>query len=86
MSHIKIHRAIGSLVFVSLLGIGLAASTAAPALAGNGSFSTTGSMNVARDGATANLLQNGEVLVTGGYNYTDGYLTSAELYNPARRW
>jgi hypothetical protein len=75
--------AICSLLLVSLLGIGLAASTAAPALAGNGSFSTTGSMNVARDGATANLLQNGEVLVTGGYNYTDGYLTSAELYNPA---
>ncbi len=75
--------AICSLLIVSLLAIGLAASTVTPAQAGSGSFSTTGSMNVARDGATATLLQNGEVLVTGGYNYTDGYLTSAELYNPA---
>ena len=79
--------AICSLVLVSLLAIGLAASTAAPALAGNGSFSTTGSMNVARDGQTATLLQNGQVLVVGGDNFTTGFLSSAELYNPAKgKW
>ncbi len=79
--------AICSLLLVSLLAIGLAASTAAPALASSGNFSTTGSMNVARDGHTATLLANGEVLVTGGFNYTDGFLTSAELYNPAKgKW
>ncbi len=76
--------AIRSLLFVSLLVIGLAASTVTPALAGSGSFSNTGSMNVARDGQTATLLQNGEVLVTGGSNDTSGFLSSAELYNPAK--
>ncbi len=89
MTHIKRYTfgAISSLLFVSLLAIGLAASTAAPALAGNGNFSTTGSMNVARDGHTATLLQNGEVLVVGGFNYTTGFLTSAELYDPAKgKW
>lgn len=74
--------AIRSLLFVGLFVIALAAPPATPALAGNGNFSTTGSMNVARDGHTATLLQNGEVLVTGGFNYTDGFLTSAELFTP----
>ncbi len=89
MSRIKQNElgAIRSLLFVGLFVIGLAASTATPALAGSGSFSTTGSMNVARDGQTATLLQNGEVLVVGGYNYTTGFLTSAELYEPAKgKW
>ncbi len=72
--------AIRSLLFVGLLTIALTAAPVTPALAGNGSFSTTGSMNFARDGHTATLLQNGEVLVAGGFNYTQGDLTSAELY------
>jgi N-acetylneuraminic acid mutarotase len=72
---------ISSLTLVSLLAIALAASTAAPALAGSGGFNNTGSMNVARDGHTATLLQNGEVLVVGGENNTTGYLSSAELYD-----
>ncbi len=77
-------RAIGSLLFAGLFVIGMAANTATPALAGNGSFSTTGSMNFARDGQTATLLQNGEVLVVGGWNATNGFviLSSAELYTP----
>ena len=40
-------------------------------------------MNAARQYHTATLLANGEVLVTGGDNFTDGFLASAELYNPA---
>ncbi len=79
--------AICSFLIIGLLAIGLAATAAAPALAGSGGFSTTGSMNVARDGHTATLLANGEVLVIGGFNYTNGYLASAELYNPAKgKW
>jgi N-acetylneuraminic acid mutarotase len=48
-----------------------------------GTFSPTGSMTTARQGATATLLPNGEVLVAGGFDSTGAYLSSAELYNPA---
>src|ERR1017187_9283327 len=51
-----------------------------------GTWSTTGSMNVGRV-TVAGLLQNGQVLVAGGYSYSGlvGYtiLASAELYNPS---
>jgi len=67
------------LVFIAALG--LAASTASTALAA--SFNTTGSMNAERVYHTATRLTNGEVLVTGGENPKDGYLASAELYDPA---
>jgi hypothetical protein len=40
-------------------------------------------MNVVRIDHTATLLANGEVLVAGGDNKTTGYLSSAEVYNPA---
>jgi hypothetical protein len=66
----------------SLLTILLAAATAPVSLA-QGTFSKTGSMNTARVSHTATLLLNGEVLVAGGSNYTDGYLSSTELYNPS---
>ena len=49
----------------------------------SGTWSTTGSLNVPRFEHTATLLSNGEVLVAGGANRTTGYLSSAELYNPA---
>ncbi len=68
-------------ILVSIAAFGLVASTANPARAA--SFNTTGSMNTARENHTATLLANGEVLVTGGDNFTDGSLASAELYNPA---
>jgi hypothetical protein len=71
-----------TLVLVSIAVIGLVASTAIPAFA-SGNFQKTGSMHAARQGHTATLLANGEVLVTGGDNYTDDYLATAELYNPA---
>lgn len=59
----------------------LIAVTAMPAL-GSGSFSKTGSMNVARASYTATLLSNGEVLVAGGGDVNGIALSSAELYNP----
>ncbi len=43
----------------------------------------TGSLNTARDYATATLLPDGEVLVAGGDGTTYIPLASAELYNPA---
>jgi hypothetical protein len=79
--------AIRSTVLISLFGVLLAASMTTPASAGSGSFNTTGSMNVARSDHTATLLTNGQVLVTGGFNATIGYLASAELYDPAKgKW
>jgi multimeric flavodoxin WrbA len=54
-----------------------------------GLFTATGSMSAAREYCTATLLNNGKVLVAGGYNdqNTDFYdpdsLAGAELYDPA---
>jgi len=45
-----------------------------------GTWTPTGSLNVARDYQTATLLASGNVLITGGYGYA-GYLDSAEIYN-----
>ena len=49
-------------------------------------FVATGSMHVAREYATATLLQNGKVLITGGDTLNglgSTFLASAELYDPA---
>jgi len=67
-----------------LLTLGILLLATLPVLAGtSGTWSNTGSMNVARVNHTATLLANGEVLVAGGNNNTTGYLSSTELYNPA---
>jgi hypothetical protein len=57
--------------------------TAIPALAsGSGAWTPTGSLHTARYGATAPLLQNGQVLVAGG-RASSGYAVAiAELYTP----
>src|SRR5439155_3240093 len=46
-----------------------------------GGWSYTGNLNTARAGHTATLLPSGKVLVAGGGN--NGFLNSAELYDPA---
>jgi N-acetylneuraminic acid mutarotase len=46
-----------------------------------GTWSVTGSLNTPRSNHTATLLQNGKVLVTGGYD-GKAYLRAAELYDP----
>ena len=49
-----------------------------------GVWTRTGSMNHARQSATATVLPNGKVLVAGGSVYINGSaLTSAELYDPS---
>ena len=50
--------------------------------AGIGTWSSTGSMATARQYHSATLLPGGKVLVAGGYG-SSGYLSSAELYDPA---
>jgi hypothetical protein len=48
----------------------------------SGAFSpTTGNLNVEREQHSSILLNNGKVLIVGGYN--NQYLNSAELYDPA---
>ena len=46
-------------------------------------FFTTGGLNNARDYATAALLNDGEVLVAGGFSSSLGGVAPAELYSPA---
>jgi len=49
-------------------------------------WTTSGSLNTAREDQTANLLANGQVLIAGGVNFVTHKfteLTNAELYTPA---
>ena len=50
-----------------------------------GTWSKTGSLNTPRDGFTATLLPNGEVLVAGGVDNADEALATAEIYDPIKR-
>jgi hypothetical protein len=71
-------------VSVALFVIWFVAIPAAPTLAqSSGTWTSTGSLNTARTAHTATLLQNGQVLVTGGEDASRNFLTSSELYNPA---
>lgn len=51
--------------------------------AGSGMFQPTGSLSVARYSHTATLLQDGKVLITGGYTSSTSPIQTAELYDPA---
>jgi N-acetylneuraminic acid mutarotase len=75
------------LMSAALLAIDLVAGTAISLQAQtSGTWAPTGSMKNDREGHTATLLPNGQVLVAGGFDGTN-YLTSAELYNPTTgRW
>jgi hypothetical protein len=45
-------------------------------------FISTGSLNVARSSQTTTLLNNGKVLVAGGFNVDSNVIAAAELYDP----
>jgi hypothetical protein len=47
-----------------------------------GTWSSTGYLNIPRNGHTATLLPDGKVLVVGGFGRR-GYLVSSELYDPS---
>jgi hypothetical protein len=51
----------------------------------SGTFSLTGNLHTARSSQSATLLTNGNILLAAGQNdgANGGYLSSAELYNPA---
>lgn len=84
MTHSAVDRTTAMLSLTVLLTAVMMAGTATPVL-GSGTFTKTGSMNVARISHTATLLMNGEVLVAGGDNSSlgDSHLSSAELFNPS---
>ncbi|HLJ29644.1 MAG TPA: DUF2341 domain-containing protein, partial [Candidatus Angelobacter sp.] len=46
-------------------------------------WTTTGNLTAARSSAAATLLNNGKVLITGGYDQSSNGMNTAELYDPA---
>jgi hypothetical protein len=67
-----------------LFAIALLGSAPLPVLAqASGSWASTGTPNVPRNGHTATLLPNGLVLVVGGKSSNGTIVASAELYDPA---
>lgn len=83
--YMKKSKATRLLLLVSQFVIALVATT--PAFAqSSGTWTKTGSMNTPREGHSATLLQNGQVLVAGGLNNT-GVIAGAELYDPKQgKW
>ena len=77
---LKQRGALAILTIVAFVGAGALQS---PALAVEGSWRATGSLNVPRLQATATLLDTGRVLVAGGRNFAFTQVhNSAELYDP----
>jgi RHS repeat-associated protein len=48
----------------------------------SGTFVSTGNLNTARDSHTATLLNDGTVLIAGGFDSNSNTLSSAEIYDP----
>jgi hypothetical protein len=68
---------------VSAATLMLASARLASAQTANPSWTYTGNLNLPRSRHTATLLQNGKVLVAGGFAAGGFALNSAELYDPA---
>jgi hypothetical protein len=69
---------------IALACLAPALTAASSATAGAGRIVATGSMSVPRQSAAAALLSDGKVLVAGGMPANGVFLSSAELYDPAR--
>ena len=72
-----------ALAIATIVGFVGAGTLQSPALAVEGSWRSTGSLNVPRQQTTSTLLDNGKVLVAGGrdFAFSDSH-ESAELYDP----
>ena len=81
--HVRHHAGLilALVAVVSAATLMLASARLASAQVGGPGWSYTGNLNTARAGHTATLLPSGKVLVAGGGN--NGFLNSAELYDPA---
>jgi hypothetical protein len=70
-----------------LLFLGAGLALIQPCVGQSGTWTATGSLNVARFIHTATLLPNDKVLVAGSFNHSiqnpNGCISSAELYDPA---
>jgi hypothetical protein len=71
-----------TLLITARFAIAFAAITPFPLLAQSGTWTNTGSLNTPRTAHTATLLASGQVLVVGGEDSGNNFLTSAELYSP----
>jgi hypothetical protein len=71
----------GLLVLLTLTGCSGTSVSPSPTV-GAPEFSMTGAMAQARMSQTATLLQDGRVLIVGGFDGSQSSLASAELYNP----
>jgi hypothetical protein len=69
-------------ILATIIAALVAFTSASDALAQGDTWTATGSLNTGRRWHTASLLPNGMVLVAGGFG-NGGFLTSAELYDPA---
>ena len=80
----NVHRfaPVHTLVLAALFAILFAAITPIPLLAQSGTWTNTGSLNTPRTAHNATLLASGQVLVVGGEDAANNFLTSAELYSP----
>ncbi len=80
--------AAGSATITACAGVVCGSTTAAVgapgagSITGSGAFNVTGPMVFGRVEHTATLLPNGQVLLAGGLNYSYGFLSSAELFDP----
>lgn len=83
MGRMSFGRRMGALALVSAIAMVGVGSAVSPALAADGSWSATGSLNVPRLQTTSTLLEGGKVLVAGGRNFAfTTAFGSAELYDP----